>query len=115
MVPCPPDSHSADQSLHDKNLQGLLNCSRKVKFVQYILVLSVFYGTVSLKTVFVFCFLFCLFAISWATPPAYGGSQARGLIGAVACQPMPEPQQRGIQAASATYATAHGNAGSLTH
>ena len=28
-------------------------------------------------------FFFCLFAISWATPTAYGGSQARGLIGAV--------------------------------
>ena len=27
---------------------------------------------------------FCLFAISWAAPTAYGGSQARGLIGAVA-------------------------------
>ena len=27
---------------------------------------------------------FCLFAISRATPVAYGGSQARGLIGAVA-------------------------------
>jgi len=27
---------------------------------------------------------FCLFAISWADPEAYGGSQARGLIGAVA-------------------------------
>ena len=25
-----------------------------------------------------FSFLFCLFAISWATPAAYGGSQARG-------------------------------------
>ena len=32
-----------------------------------------------------FLFLFCLyFAISWATPAAYGGSQARGRIGAVA-------------------------------
>ena len=31
-----------------------------------------------------FIYLFCLFAISWATPAAYGGSQARGLIGAVA-------------------------------
>jgi len=41
-----------------------------------------------------FCctFFFCLFfvvvvvvvAISWAAPAAYGGSQARGLIGAVA-------------------------------
>ena len=29
-------------------------------------------------------FRFCLFAISWAAPAAYGGSQARGLIGAVA-------------------------------
>ena len=27
---------------------------------------------------------FCLFAISWAAPVAYGGSQARDLIGAVA-------------------------------
>ena len=30
------------------------------------------------------CFCFCLFAISWAAPSAYGGSQARGRIGAVA-------------------------------
>ena len=33
---------------------------------------------------FVCLFVFCLFAISWAAPAAYGGSQARGLIGAVA-------------------------------
>ena len=31
-----------------------------------------------------FSFLFCLFAISWAAPAAYGGSQARGRIRAVA-------------------------------
>ena len=31
-----------------------------------------------------FCFLFCLFAISRAAPSAYGGSQARGPIRAVA-------------------------------
>ena len=32
-----------------------------------------------------FClFCFCLFVISWAAPAAYGGSQARGLIKAVA-------------------------------
>ena len=30
-------------------------------------------------------------------------------------QPMPEPQQCRIQAMSATYTTAHGNTGSLTH
>ena len=29
-------------------------------------------------------FIFCLFAFSRAAPTAYGGSQARGLIGAVA-------------------------------
>ena len=43
---------------------------------------------------FILFFVFCLFvflsfvvivvAISWAAPEAYGGSQARGLIGAVA-------------------------------
>jgi len=30
-----------------------------------------------------FFFFFGLFAISWTVPAAYGGSQARGLIGAV--------------------------------
>ena len=45
-----------------------------------------------------FCFCFCLFAFSRAPPAAYGGSQARGLIRAVAAKPMSEPQQRGIRA-----------------
>lgn len=31
------------------------------------------------------------------------------------CQPMPQPQQCGIRAASAIYTTAHGNTRSLTH
>ena len=31
-----------------------------------------------------FCFCFCLFAFSRAAPAAHGGSQVRGLIGAVA-------------------------------
>ena len=31
------------------------------------------------------------------------------------CQPTPQPQQHRIQASSATYTTAHGNAGFLTH
>ena len=59
---------------------------------------------------------FCLFAFTRAAPMAYGGSQARGPIGAAAaglCQshsngesePRPRP----------TYITAHGNAGSSTH
>ena len=58
---------------------------------------------------FILFYLFCLFAFSRAAPAAYGGSQARGLIGAVAAKPMPEPQQRGVPAASATYTTAQGN------
>ena len=33
---------------------------------------------------YLFIYFFNLFAISWAAPMAYGGSQARGLIGAVA-------------------------------
>ena len=43
--------------------------------------------------------LFCLFAISWAAPAAYGGSQARGRIGAVA----------------ASLNHSHSNAGSETY
>ena len=58
-----------------------------------------------------FIFYFCLFAISWAAPAAYGGSQARGLIGAAAAglpqshsnagsephlQPTPRSRQRRI-------------------
>ena len=62
-------------------------------------------------TGYLFCFHFCLFAISWAAPAAYGGSQARGIIIAVATQ----PQQLGIPVMSATYTTAHGNTGLLTH
>ena len=45
-----------------------------------------------------------------AAPEAYGGSQARGRIGATAAI----AQQRQIQAVSATYTTALGNARSLT-
>ena len=33
---------------------------------------------------FTLLFFFCLFDISWGAPAAYGGSQARGLIGGVA-------------------------------
>ena len=53
-----------------------------------------------------------------AAPAAYGGSQAKGLIGATAARPMPEPQKcqiHQVRATSATYTTAHGNVGSLTH
>ena len=63
-----------------------------------------------------FFFFFGLFAISWVAPTPYGGSQARGIRAVAAdLRPMSEPQQRGIQAASATYTTAYGNTVSLTH
>ena len=43
---------------------------------------------------------------------AYGGSQARGPIGAVAAG-LRQSQQCGIRASSATYTTAHANAGRI--
>ena len=60
-----------------------------------------------------FFFFFGLFAFSRAAPAAYGGSQARGLIGAIAASLR--PQQLQIQAASATSIAACCNAGFLSH
>ena len=52
------------------------------------------------KAISFFFFLsFVVVVISWAAPAAYGGSQARGLIGAV----------------DAGLRQSHSNAGSLTH
>ena len=48
---------------------------------------------------FFFFFFFCLLDISWAAPTAYGGSQARGLIRAVAT----------------SLCQSHSNAGSQLH
>ena len=59
---------------------------------------------------FFFFFFFFFFWLFRATPMAYGSSQARSQIGAT-----PQPQQQGLQAASVTYTTAHGHAGSSTH
>ena len=63
----------------------------------------------------VFCFCFCcVFLLFRATLAAYGGSQARGLIGAIAASLCHSHSNVRIPAASATYTTAHGNAGYLT-
>ena len=55
---------------------------------------------------------FCLFQ-GWIQGmwrfPGYGSNWS------CSRQPTPQPQQLGIRAVSATYTTAHGNAGSLTH
>lgn len=56
----------------------------------------------------------CFLSLSRATPMAYGGSQARGLIWAVATSLHHRHKQRGIWATSATYTIAHGNARSST-
>ena len=45
------------------------------------------------KTILCVCVCVCVFR---AAPEAHGGSQARGLIGAVAAGPMTEPQQHQI-------------------
>ena len=61
---------------------------------------------------FGFILFYCLFR---ATPAAYGSSQARGFIlFFIFLGPIPQPQQHGIQAVSATYTTVHSNPGSLT-
>ena len=62
----------------------------------------------------IYFFFFLSFVFFRAPPRAHGGSQARGLIGAEAAG-LHHTQQFGIRATSATYTTAHGNAGSSTH
>ena len=52
------------------------------------------------------------FGLFMAVPRAYGG---QGLNQSCSHRPKPEPQQYQIQGVSATYTTANGNAGSLTH
>ena len=59
-------------------------------------------------------FIHLFILLSMATTMAFGGSQARGPI-SYSRRPTPQPQQRGIRAASMTYTTAHGNARSLIH
>ena len=46
--------------------------------------IKIFYVKMHNYSKSLFFFFFCLFATSWAAPLAYGGSQARGLIGAIA-------------------------------
>ena len=52
----------------------------------------------------------CFFFFLRAAPAAYESSQAPRSNWSYSCQPTPEPQQRQIQATSATDTTAHGNA-----
>ena len=63
-------------------------------------------------TLYSFFFFFCYFK---ATFVAYGGSQAMSWVGATAAGLCHSQQKFRIWAKFVTYATAHGNAGSLTH
>ena len=64
-----------------------------------------------LSFIFIYLFGFFVFCLFRAAPSAYGSSQARARIGAVAGS-LPQGHSN---ARTATYTTAHGNAGSLTH
>ena len=81
--------------------------------------LSLYMWASSLKSrpfyfLFYYYYFFCFFAFSRATPAAHGGSQARGLIGAVAAGLCQSHSNAGSEAASVTYTTAHGYTRPLT-
>ena len=61
------------------------------------------------------CLFFVFLAISWAAPMAYGGSPARGPIGAAAASLHHSHSHPRSGTLSATLTTAQGNTGSLTH
>ena len=60
------------------------------------------------------CILFLLLTLR-AAPTAYGGSQARGQKGTAAASLHHSHRNARSEPLSATYTTAHGNTGSLTH
>ena len=93
-----------------KHLLGV--CERLV--MQFILFMAfAVFLEMNITLGFLFFFSFCLFR---AVPTAYGGSRARGLIGAVAAGlHHSHSKQCQIQAASATHTTAHSISGSLIH
>ena len=65
----------------------------------------------NIKLLALFFFFFGLSDISWAAPEAYGGSQARGPIGAVAAGLHQSHSNAGSEPhLRPTYTTAHGNA-----
>ena len=66
------------------------------------------------KSLKLFFFFFYLFAISRAVPMAYGGSQARGRIRAVAASLHCSHSNTGSEPSLWPTTTAHSNAGSLT-
>ena len=63
--------------------------------------------------IYLFNLSFCFFL--GPLPMAYGGSQARGVIGAAPAGLRQSHSNVGSKPPSATYTTAHGNTGSFTH
>ena len=64
--------------------------------------------------IYLFIYLFIVFCLFRVTPAGYGGSQAGGLIGAVAAGLGHSHSNARIWAMSATYTAACGSARSLT-
>ena len=64
---------------------------------------------------FYFILFFVFFPFLGLLPQHMEVPRPRGWIGAITAGLCPQPQQLGIWAMSATYTTAHSNAGSLTH
>ena len=99
---------------------GVLSVSWPAGFISVHFIILIKLGIcVSCSSLGVFYFrvlLVCLFVWSFrATLAAYGGSQARGRIRAVAAGLHQNHSNSWIWASSATYTTAHSNAESLTH
>ena len=68
-----------------------------------------------IKYVFYFFFFFFFFFCFLGLHPWHMEVSKPGSNWSYSCWPTPQPQQCGIRAASTTYTTAHGNAGSPTH
>ena len=77
--------------------------------------INIFLYILPYKCFFLFFIFLTFLPLLRAVPTAYGGSQARGLIGAVAAGLSHSHSSSGYELRSATYTTAHGNARSLTH
>ena len=80
------------------------------------------YGSSMFSSFFLFLSFFLFFVFCFLSFVLFLGLHSRhtevprlGSIQSCCCRPTPQPQQSQIWAASATYTTALGNAGSLTH
>jgi len=112
----PTENISTDDPSFEISKDGFRRTQIVRRVFRKIQVLDVTHSTGNITNILQLFYLyiylvFCLFS---AALTAYGGSHARGQI-SCCCQPIPQPHQHQIRAVSATYTTAHGNAGSLTH